>query len=363
MSAFSRGAILWSECAAKSCSRAFVPSQAIRSQFNGFQKAVVLGNGFIKPREFTSSTILQASKKIRAAQKLRPPTPPNPNKTFGKTPHPASLPPQRIAIKRSSPQQYPITTSNTPPRTSNNLPTIPQTLIPSTTTYTTYADTLSQKSSSTSLYEAPDQTPFILTCTTLSLLAFASGAYLYWGMVISPPSGLPGWVSIPYIITSFSLFGIATWIGIKPINLIKSLSAIPQRAGKAGERLRIEIRHRSLPFLPQRTLLISPSQIVLPHRIAKSPTATPLKVDPVEALALAQQKRIEEAKEQRNLILLPMRQGYRALKRGVKSVRSRLNEKSAFTKIEVGNRKLKLDTKGWMLDKGRAFDRLFQTKP
>ena len=66
--------------------------------------------------------------------------------------------------------------------------------------------------------------------------------------------------------------------------------------------------------------------------------------------------------ERRNLIFLPIRQGFRAFKRGVKSVRSRLSEKRAFMKVEVGEKKLKLDTKGWMLDKGKSLDRLFITK-
>ena len=362
MSAFSRGAFLWSGCAAKACSQAFLPCEAIRSQFNGFQRAAVLQNNFIKPRDFTSSAFLQASKKIRAAQKLRPPTPPNPNKTFGKFPHPASPPPQRVAIKHSSPNPKPIAQSRVLQPTSGNIITITQPPTASTSTYTTYADTLCQKTSPTSLYEAPNQTPFILACTTLSVLAFASGAYLYWGMVLSPPPGLAGWVSIPYIITSFSLFGIATWIGIKPINLIKSISAVPQRAAKAGERLRIEIRHHSLPFLPQKTLLISPSQVTLPYRISKTST-TAAKLSPVEALSAAQKKRDEAASDQRNLIFLPIRHAYRGFKNGFKSVRSRLNEKGAFTKIEVGNRKLKLDTKGWILDKGKSLDRLFNIKP
>ncbi|KAG9243139.1 hypothetical protein BJ878DRAFT_543571 [Calycina marina] len=377
MSAFSRGLFLWAGCARAFSARTLdTPFEAIRSQFTATSS-----NNFMIPREFSSASILQASKKIRAAQakSLRGPKGPGQQAT-----NKQSSPFHKVTTKLPTMTGTPSSTLKavvplktvakiaaptkvlTPLKTSTPLPskvsTIYKAVLPAPAIlpaqYSTFASTLASKVTPTPLYESPSHTQLIVTCTTLSILLFLAGISIYYELVINRPMELPVFVPITYILISFGLFAAATWLGTRPINLIKSISALP-----SGTSLNLEVILRSrLPFFKDRKLQIPASKIKLPRPI----TAVVPKPDPAEQIAIRNSEREKHAAdlayERSHVMTRPFRHGWQTINKvtvgGWRLIRRTMND-GAFLKMQIGDQKCQLDTKGWMYENGRALDRLF----
>lgn len=321
MSAFSRGCLLRHQNALTPRTiHLFFPSKS----FQG-------------PRFFTTSPLLQATKKARPPPTIK----------------------KALSNSRAS-----LTPPKSTPQTTQAAPT-----------YQSYATTLAQKLHPTLLYTAPSHTLFMWACYTGSGFCFSYAIVTFWSNSISPPDGLATWVPIALAGVSFFMAAFGTWLALGPARLIRTITAIPKSAnalstavGKAAApELEIEVELRKmfpLPFFPARKIYVKPEEIILPLPLAPPPpkTLTPTELREIRIAEEAERQKLLEY-ERSHIMTSPFRHMNRAFFELFKAI-GRTWHREGFMKVEVKGSSYKLDiTGGWALDGGRALDRLCRVKP
>jgi hypothetical protein len=324
MSAFSRGCLLRHQCH-------FTPARIIHL-FNPLKS-------YQQPRFLSSSTILRALKKSK-------PTP--------------SLPRAFLENK----------TSFTPTKTTAS------SLL---TNYQSYAATLAQKSHPTLLYQAPSHAAFILSSYSAAFFCFSYAGFSFYTNYLDAPADLAAWVPIAFGGICFMMAAFGGWLLLGPARLIRTITAVPKSAitrttngagvvkGAVGQpELMIEVELRKmfpLPFFPARKVIVKPEEIILPVKLA--PSKRGMSVEELryirEQEELAAKQLLEY--ERSHILTSPFRHMSRAFFNMFKAI-ARTWSREGFLKLGVKGQTYKLDiTGGWVLDRGKALDRLATIKP
>ncbi|KAJ9154778.1 hypothetical protein NKR23_g2396 [Pleurostoma richardsiae] len=255
-----------------------------------------------------------------------------------------------------------------------------------------YAEQLAARGAPTVLYEAPSH-------FWLRLSAYGAGFFCtfyaignYWSIFLHPPVGLPWWVPHAFAVICVTMGAMGGWFLLSALNIVRVVRAVPVAAlpgaktpagaarwakSLAGAPVALEVTlSRLLPLLPARKLLVAPAEVSLPFRMQATPLAAaqaPAQGQAGRLLSgrelLQARKAEEEARkaarkyDMDHLLTAPFRhlgQGLGGMWRGMRRALTR----EGFSKIMVKNKEYKIDvTSGWVLDHGRALDRLVTLKP
>lgn len=265
--------------------------------------------------------------------------------------------------------------------------------------YQSYASKLAQSSSPTLLYLAPSHTLFISTAYAGALFCLGYAGVNYIMITYYPPEDLSRWIPYAYTGVCFLVSCLGGYLGMAPLNVIKSIRAIPSvvqkaapvaqtaaikaateavasRAGKAAVaqkaaepikegaktiHLELELR-RLIPFLPAPKVMVKPEQCTLSMAL----------YHPVHSLPPAQRKIMEQrleslkqkerdAEKKKSILLAPFRHASQAGFKLMKATQ-RIWTREGFLELKVGQKAYKLDISGgWALDEGRALDRLIKS--
>jgi len=209
-------------------------------------------------RKFSTSIFLRAVKKLQTKSQTK----------------------QSILPKSAAAKPKPTSQTTTATTSSTTSPT-------AAAAYQTYASILAQKPSPTLLYQAPSHTMFIFSSYSAAAFFFSYAGISFYTNYLFPPAGLATWVPIAFggICVMMGAFG--GWLLLGPAGLVKSITAVPQRAvaaispgagkkvvtgaGAGQPELRLEVELRKmfpLPFFPARKILAKPEEVVLYHRLA-----------------------------------------------------------------------------------------------
>ncbi|KAI9849598.1 MAG: hypothetical protein M1837_002723 [Sclerophora amabilis] len=231
----------------------------------------------------------------------------------------------------------------------------------------TFAEVLASRSSPTLLYHAPQHTAYILGSYTFGGFCISYAGVNLYTHYLFPPEDLPVWVPIAFGGVCFFMACFGTWLILGPSRIIRSLSAVPKTRASESPSLNIQIE--LLPVLPfftrPRYQTLPPASVTLSNRLFN-----PLQSQHARAAAHSSRKeavRAQEAEmmyERDHIMSAPFRHFSQACFRMVTALR-RVWTKEGFTKMRVQGRTAvwRLDgNAGWMLDEGRAVDRLIKVK-
>ena len=249
--------------------------------------------------------------------------------------------------------------------------------------YTTYAQALAQKPHPTLLYQAPSHTIYILASYSGAFFCFSYAAWNLNTTYFHPPEGLAPWVSNSFGGICFLMAAFGGYLLLSPARVINTIKAVPMRGGanvkakdlavksltntaskeitsaRSTPELQIEIELRKMfpvPFFPARKILARPEQVSLPTKLYT------IAAEGRENVTTRLSKKDKERWEN-NIMTRP----FQLIGRGFVSTfnaMARAWTREGFLKMEVKEAFYKLDvTGGWLLDKGKAIDRLVHTKP
>ena len=128
-----------------------------------------------------------------------------------------------------------------------------------------FAQTLASKTSPTLLYQASPSDVYAVTCYTTAGFLFAYSFYHFQDAVLTPHPGL--WWVIPYLMggVCISLVGAGVYVATGTRRLVKSITAVPLRAGSEGGPtllVRLEAR-RILPWGSGTVVELKPERLSL----------------------------------------------------------------------------------------------------
>ncbi|RFU31772.1 hypothetical protein B7463_g4542, partial [Scytalidium lignicola] len=278
-----------------------------------------------------------------------------------------------------------------PKPSSSSIPSLSKTKPTAPPVYQTFAATLAQKPNPTLLYQAPSHTLFIFSSYTAAAFFFSYAGISFYSNYLFPPPDLSTWVPIAFAGICFMMGAFGGWILLGPAGIVKSITAIPQRAltsaattsAAAGGKkvatsiaavssqpeLKLEVELRKMfpiPFFPARKILAKPEEVVFHHRLA-APAVNEKKLGAAELRAMRIQAEEEKRKkleyERSHILSAPFRHASVAFYGLFRALRQTWT-REGFAKIQVKGRGYKLDVSdGWALDEGRALDRLVSIKP
>jgi len=205
-----------------------------------------------------------------------------------------------------------------------------------------------------------------------ALFCFSYAGINFWSSYLHPPDGITWWVPISFGCISFAMAAFGGWLLLGPARLIKTITAIPNsvmgNSSIVPTELKLEIELRKmfpLPFFPARKLYAKPDEIELPSRL--SPVDRRLSVEQMKSVRL--QEEMEKKKqleyEQSHIMSSPIRLLSRALSRlffDLFQALGRTWTREGFMKLRLKGQTYKLDGGGWVLDRGKALDRLVTIK-
>ena len=268
--------------------------------------------------------------------------------------------------------------------------------------YQSYAAKLAQSSSPTLLYLAPSHTLFITTAYAGAIFCLGYAGVNYIMVMYYPPEDLSAWIPYAYTGVCFMVSCLGGYLLMAPLNVIKSIRAIPSvakaaapvaqtaavkaaneaivsKAGKAavaqkvaekpaaegGRNIHLELELRRLiPFLPAPKVMVKPEQCTL-----SMPLYYPIhNLPPAQRQAMEQRleslrKKQAEAEKQKSILLAPFRHASQAGYALMKATQ-RIWTREGFLELKAGNNQkaYKLDISGgWALDEGRSLDRLIKS--
>lgn len=209
-----------------------------------------------------------------------------------------------------------------------------------------------------------------------ALVAFGWSGVLYWIGTVDPPEDVSHWV--PKVFVFMAGIGVFAggWLVVGPRSIVRSITAIPRTMaiatkGQVSSELQVEIELKKmfpLPFFPARRIYASPSDLTLATPLAQLGTR-PLsnaEIQRVKEVRVLERKRQVEY-NRANLLTHPFKNMARGLSKALFAFfagTKRVIHKDGFTKFGVKGSDYKLDvTGGWVLDGGRAIDRLIKQKP
>lgn len=213
---------------------------------------------------------------------------------------------------------------------------------------------------------------FMVASYTGASLFLLYGGYAIFTSYDAPPD-IAAWVPPAFMLCGGVMGIMAGYFLLGPASLIKSITAIPKSVvltlgttakGGTVPELQLEVELRKMfpvPLFPARKIYIKPEEMVLPTPLSP-PINSAERLTPAERKARRLEEEALEQKqleyERSHLLTLPFRHASRAFFSLFQNTkRSFLRE--GFLKVKIKGYNYKLDvTGGWVLDRGRAIDRL-----
>ncbi|MBE3050081.1 hypothetical protein IMZ48_47790 [Candidatus Bathyarchaeota archaeon] len=223
-----------------------------------------------------------------------------------------------------------------------------------------YIKQLAQRGSPTTLYEAPSHAWMKFGSWSTALFSFAYGGYTM-SFYFSPPPGLAWWVGPSYSIIGIAFATVGTVFLLRTSGIVKTVRALPEMKGGAGmtPRLNLEVTVKStLPFVKPAVLVVPCGDVALKSRIvAPMEFMSPLeKVERKKEEAVAKENKRKY--EMAHLFTAPFRHAGRGARSAIRGT-TQLFTGGGFGSLNVDGKSYRLDvTNAWMLDEGRALDRL-----
>ncbi|KAI6246514.1 hypothetical protein HI914_05418 [Erysiphe necator] len=238
------------------------------------------------------------------------------------------------------------------------------------TFYQTYAVTLAQKPHSTLLYTAPSSSAYYISSYATASLCFGYGILSYWNNYLYAPPDIAIW--IPYAFTGVSLITILFGIRFlcNPLRMIRNMTAIPKiEQGKQILEIEIELKKMiPLPFFAPKVICVAPKEIFIPSLLVSqnNPHISQLEQRRQRAQEILQRQQDLEY-ERSHIMSAGIRHLWRAISKvctGIFRATQRAFTRDNFFEMRIRGKIYKLDLDGgWVLDNGKAIDRLVTLEP
>ncbi|OCK86946.1 uncharacterized protein K441DRAFT_691409 [Cenococcum geophilum 1.58] len=197
--------------------------------------------------------------------------------------------------------------------------------------------------SPTLLYEAPPRGILIMATYSAAFMLTSGAVWTFNNMYLNLPAEQPFWVGPVYGVIAFLLAGLGMYVIASPVGLVRSIQAVPGRAG-TPVKLRIEAK----------IMVVERGEAILSARVA--PMALLFRAVNEQKL-----RNLRVGLENKFVLFRPFIITGRWLSRLM--FKWFINTRMAFTRfgvvyLDVGNKRWKVDTSGWLLDEGRVLDKL-----
>ncbi|KAF2867886.1 hypothetical protein BDV95DRAFT_610324 [Massariosphaeria phaeospora] len=210
--------------------------------------------------------------------------------------------------------------------------------------------TVSQTQKPVILYKAPDRVWYTvatygLGCSTIGLGLFC------WKFRSELPEGLAFFVGPTYDVLGVIAFAIGMYIFTAPLNKISLLEVIPSMRGGP---LQLRIRARSAPMFRDRIIYAGIGEATISEK------TLPLAKELAEA-ERARKQRISEGLEDLFIVVRVWELSARWIEQKWSTFFNRFKFavlRFGIAHIKVGSQKWKLDCSGYLLEDGKAIDRL-----
>ena len=208
--------------------------------------------------------------------------------------------------------------------------------------------------SPTLLYEAPPRGILIMATYSASFMLTSGAVWTFNNMYLNLPAEQPFWVRPVYGVIAFLLAGLGMYVIASPVGLVRSIQAIPGRAG-TPVKLRIEAKITPIPFTKPQVMVVERGEAILSARVA--PMALLFR-----AVNEQKMQNLRVGLENKFVLFRPFIITRRWLSRLM--FKWFINTRMAFTRfgivyLDVGNKRWKVDASGWLLDEGRGMLCLF----
>lgn len=264
--------------------------------------------------------------------------------------------PPRPALSKSFSPKQPVP-KQTPSKQAPGKPTSAAAPALPGTAYA-YIRQLAQRGAPTTLYEAPSHAWMKFGSWSTSLFCYCYGGYTL-SFYLAPPPGLAWWVGPSYSVIAIAFALVGTMFLLRTNGIVRTIRALPEAGSHVTPRVNMEVTVKStLPFARPKVLVVPCTDVALKSRIVADPEF----MTPLEKV----QKKKEEAREKEarrkyemaHLFSAPFRHAWKGSKSAVRGMRQ-LFTGNGFGSLKVGGENYRLDvTNAWMLDEGRALDRL-----
>ncbi|POS83336.1 hypothetical protein EPUL_005156 [Erysiphe pulchra] len=238
------------------------------------------------------------------------------------------------------------------------------------TSYQTYAVTLAQKSHPTLLYTAPSASAYYISSYATASLCFGYGILSYWNNYLNAPPDIAIW--IPYAFTGVSLITIIFGFRFlrNPLRMIRNMTAVPKIVNdKSILEIEIELKKMlPLPFFAPKVISVAPNEIFIPSFLVRPITPRISQSEQRRHRAEEILRRQQELEYERSHIMSAgVRHLWRAISKvctGIFRATQRAFTRDKFVEMRIRGKIYKLDLDGgWVLDNGKAIDRLVTLEP
>lgn len=284
------------------------------------------------PRTFRSLAPLRAAKKPQ-----RP-------VLSGTKPAPKQAPAKKAAPARTAPAAPAATTTTT-------------TTGPPATAYA-YIKQLAARGAPTTLYEAPSHAWMKFGSWSTAIFCFSYAGYTIT-FYTNPPAGLAWWVGPAYCAISVAFALVGTAFLLRTNGIVKSIRAIPAEPASQLARVNLEVAVKStLPLVKPRLMVVPVADVALKSRIV-APAEFLTRTEEAERKREEARRKEEKRKyEMAHLFSAPFRHAARGARSAFRGA-AQLFTGTGFGTLKVGGSTYRLDvTNAWMLDEGKALDRL-----
>lgn len=186
-----------------------------------------------------------------------------------------------------------------------------------------------------------------------AFMLMSGAVWTFNNMYLNLPVEQPFWVGPVYGAIAFLLAGLGMYVIASPVGLVRSIQAVPGRAG-TPVKLRIEAKTIPIPFIKPQIMVVERGEAILSARVV--PMALLFR-----AVNAQKMQNLRVGLENRFVLFRPFIITRRWLSRSM--FKWFINTRMAFTRfgvvyLDVGNKRWKVDASGWLLDEGRALDKL-----
>ncbi|KAF2110157.1 hypothetical protein BDV96DRAFT_584478 [Lophiotrema nucula] len=201
------------------------------------------------------------------------------------------------------------------------------------------------------IYKAPRRLLRNLTTYGLACTLVGGGLWtLQWRYEL--PKDLPYFVGPTYVLVAFIMLAIAGYIFSAPVGRCSSIEVIPTLRGPTQLRIRAKIV--PFPYPPEREIIVNLANVTLSEKTGQI-------VAELKEADRARRQNISEGLEG----MFITRRGWELLARFIEQkwtsffLMFKFNVlRFGIVRIEVNDQKWKVDCSGYMLEEGRAIDRL-----
>jgi hypothetical protein len=242
-----------------------------------------------------------------------------------------------------------------------------------------YALQLAQNKHGTVLYEGGPETMFLFSSYIAGFVCLGAGALDLHFNVFNVPPGVPAWTAYAFGVVGLVFAVLGTRFALMPAQIIRSIKVLPINTATASKsasygppKVYVEVLARGsipIPGLPLKRLVVEPQELTMVSRMYNAP---PQPTTELERYRMrqewAERKKSQKEYDDNHRMTIPFRDAKWALSSIASGIRLNSIRKGltgeGFAPVEVQGAKYKIDvTKGYVLDEGRALDRVVKIKP